>query len=96
MPTEGKLFNEQSLYNEIVKIWGLHGAHAEVYKMVCEKAGLELTDPEIEETIEAKIKRIYAEEGNSLIKTIKRVRWEIDEGRLDLRAAKELVERNIS
>ena len=84
------MFNEQSLYNDIVRVWGPHGAHAEVYKHICEKVGLALSDPEPEESVEDKIRRIYTETGGNKLQTIKRVREETLMGLLE---TKNLVER---
>ena len=39
MPTpEQPMFNEDALRDEIHKVWGEHGAHAEVYRMLCAEA----------------------------------------------------------
>ena len=32
--TEEKVFDEHALLREIEKVWGAHGAHAEVYRML--------------------------------------------------------------
>lgn len=82
------MFNEKSLYEDIVKTWGENGAHADIYRMLCTRAGVTLNEKE--EPIEDKVKRIHKETNGSKIETIKRVRWET-EG-LDLIAAKRLVE----
>lgn len=40
-PTRTKgttMFDERKLYEEIVRIWGAYGAHAEVFKMIYMKA----------------------------------------------------------
>ena len=39
MPTpEQPMFNEDALRDEIAKVWGAHGAHSEVYRMLCKLA----------------------------------------------------------
>lgn len=85
------LFNENSLYADIVKVWGEHGAHADVYRELCKKAGVEVELAQVE-SIEDKIRRIYREENGSKIQTIKRLRFE-DEHYVSLSAAKQLVEK---
>ena len=34
MPESNSVFNEQSLYNDIVEKWGEYGAHADVYRTI--------------------------------------------------------------
>lgn len=34
MPESNAVFNEQSLYNDIVEKWGEYGAHADVYRTI--------------------------------------------------------------
>jgi len=88
-----ELFNENSLYAEIVKVWGESGAHADVFREICKKANIELDlNAEIEESLEDQIRRIYQEEGRNKLKTIKRIRFE-SHSYLSLRATKELVDR---
>lgn len=85
-----QLFNEQKLYEEICKIWGPHGAHALVYTELCKRLGLEL-EPVTIEPIAVAIRRIYNEEDKNMIKTVKRVRYELDNGQLGLKEALALV-----
>lgn len=40
------MFNERRLYEEIVRIWGAFGAHAEVFKMIYMKANPDAPTPE--------------------------------------------------
>lgn len=84
------MFNENTLYAEIAKVWGENGAHAEVYRDICEKAGVDLEPLLLNETIDDKVRRFYKEEDGRKINVIKRLRWE--EPDLDLLAAKRLVE----
>lgn len=43
-PSEEKIFNEESLRREIIKIWGEYGAHYEVYKSLLNRVRKELTN----------------------------------------------------
>lgn len=36
-PGDSIMFDERKLYEEIVRIWGAYGAHAEVFKMMYAK-----------------------------------------------------------
>lgn len=83
------MFDEKTLYEEIIKTWGEHGAHADVYRALCTRASVSLTEDELTSDM---VRRIYKEENNSKIQTIKRVRWEHG---LTLKAAKDLVEQYI-
>lgn len=87
-----QLFNENSLYAEIVKVWGESGAHADVFREICKKADIELDELSIEETIEDKIRRLFRETGGNRINTIKHLRFD-RETYMSLRSAKELVDR---
>lgn len=87
------IFNEQSLYEDIVRVWGKYGAHAEIYQELCKRAGLKLEDV-VEEPVEFQIKRIYEEEKRNKIRTIKRVRSEVLDG-LGLKQAKDLVDKYV-
>lgn len=38
---EEKVFDEKALYKAIVRLWGASGAHVEIYKSLCKKAGVD-------------------------------------------------------
>lgn len=42
MTNEPKIFNEESLRNDIIKTWGKAGAHIEVYDMLLKRAKSEV------------------------------------------------------
>lgn len=87
------MFDQNALYKDICKVWGEHGAHADVFRVLCKKAEVELAPVATpEESIEDLIRRIYKEENNNKLQTIKRVRFE-QEHYMSLSAAKQLVEK---
>lgn len=40
------MFDEQALYKEIIRIWGLYGAHAEVFRDLYMKANPDCPPPD--------------------------------------------------
>lgn len=86
------IFNQNSLYNDIVKVWGENGAHAETFRDICERAKITLEPVTAEESVEDLIRRLWREEKGNKINTIKRLRFE-QETYLSLRTAKQLVDR---
>ena len=40
--SKNESFNEQTLYNDIVKIWGENGAHADLFREMMKRLGLKV------------------------------------------------------
>ena len=54
-PSETPLFNEAKLGEEICRVWGRHGAHAEVYGMLQARLEMSERDREIAEHDRARL-----------------------------------------